>query len=234
MPSRKVVEIGPARQRLAAGQAVRPDDIRSFPDLPVLPETLLGMELQIRKRAADLNEITRLILSDLGAALQIMRLASREYSHAESKARPVEEIVADIGLEACLEAMARRPARRSAEQPAVFETWAHSRKIAELCFEIAQSAPGSAHPADAYLVGLFHALGSLPGVLGWERGLPIAANPTLVGLRIAEAWAFPACVVEFFTERRKRQPSGHWVGMVDHAHKLAALSSTRLHTVNGF
>ncbi len=63
------------------------DLVREFPDVPVLSETLLLMELKIRDRAVDLTEISHLVLSDLGAVLQIMRLAGREDGSAESRPR---------------------------------------------------------------------------------------------------------------------------------------------------
>ncbi len=233
MPCRKAVEIGSAREALAAEQSARLDAIRNLPDLPVLPETLLRLEIEMRERAVDLTEVSRLILLDLGAATQIMRLAGSEYNMADPRPRRVEEFLSDLGIEVCLEAMARRPATRSSLHPAVFGAWAHSREIAEICRSIAADASGQTDPVDAHLVGLFHAVEMLPVLLGWEQRLTVSKNQAILGLRIAEAWALPVCVLEYFSDRSKREPSGHWTDIVDRAHKSAGLPSAHRREVKG-
>lgn len=220
MNRRKIVEIGSAHRVQAATRSVHHDALRNLPDLPVLPETLLQMELQIRERVVDLAEVSRLILTDLGAALQVMRLAGREYGQTGEKPTRVEDIVADLGLQACFDEIARSIPRKSAGQSAVFEAWAHSRKVAEVCSALAEEAEIDTDAVDAYLVGLFHELGILADILDWEVKHLLPIDQALAGLTMAEAWSLPSCVLEYFSDHRDRKASSRWITMVERAHAV--------------
>jgi hypothetical protein len=218
---KKVFEFGLVCNSASPRQVAQLDLVREFPDVPVLSETLLLMELKIRDRAVDLTEISHLVLGDLGAVLQIMRLAGREDGSTESRPRRIEDCISGLGLQACLEAMSRQTVKRRNRLPAIVETWSHARVIAENSRFMAEEDRLPINPDDAYLIGLFHAIGSMPEILGWDCIVPAFSDPDLVGLRMAEAWSLPGCVVEYFCELRSISKTNRWTEIVRRAHHLA-------------
>jgi hypothetical protein len=214
----RVFEFVPARNGLPTLQASSPDSLRELPDVPVLSETLLRMELVVRGRSVDLSEISQVVLSDIGATLQIMRLVAREDAFENDRVPRIEDCISGLGVQACLDAMSRRPLKRSTRPPAVIEAWTHARIVAENCRYLAAETSGSASPDEAYLVGLFHDLGRLPVILGWNRTFALPIDPVLVGLRVAEAWSLPECVVTYFSELRSPAHGHRWAEIVEQAH----------------
>jgi hypothetical protein len=224
MLGEKVFGIVAARQALSAHQTAALHVVRDLPDVPVLSETLLLMEFKVRERVVDLGEISRIVLSDLGATIQVMRLAGIENLYAENRLTRIEDCIADLGLHSCLEVMSRQTLKRSTRHPAVLETWLHARIIAENCRFLAEEEFPSIHPDSAYLVGLFHAIGTLPSILGWDRTAALSANPGLAGLRIAEAWSLPESVVQYFSDLRLNPSASPWTSIVEQAHQQAGLA----------
>jgi HD-like signal output (HDOD) protein len=218
---KRVFEFGIARNAASPRSLAQLDLVRDFPDVPVLSETLLLTELKIRDRAVDLREISQLVLSDIGAVLQIMRLAGREDISAENRPTRIEDCISGLGLQACLEAMSRQPVKRRNRLPAIVETWSHARAIAENCRFLAEEDMLPAHPDEAYLVGLFHAIGTLPEILDWDWTPSAFSDLDLAGLRMAEAWSLPDCVVEYFCELRSNSKAHKWTEIVERAHQLA-------------
>jgi HD-like signal output (HDOD) protein len=211
-----LVERQPLRVEFAA-------NLSDFPDLPVLPETLLLLELKLHEPCVDLREMSQLVLGDLGAALQIMRLAGREYGNADGRPARIEDCIADLGLEACLDAVSAKTVTRDSYH-AITETWAHCREIAEYARLVAEEMP-EINPEEAYLVGLLHTIGSLPAVLGWNWRESGAVDDTLAGFRMARRWSLPRCVMEFFCEMHLPGYATRWMPVVEAAHERANRSS---------
>jgi len=217
----------------------QPELVDDLPDVPVLPETLLHMELRQHDFSVDLRDLSELVLSDLGATLQILRLASREYGAGEGRPLRIEDCISDLGVEACLRAAARQPARNDARHRPILEFWAHCREVAGLSRALVGSMAGFIRPDEAYLVGLFHALGDLPGILGWESSDHSAGESAAHALRLAERWTLPLCVQEYFAEQLRHgssvgssigapmSSSMRWTGIVRRAHQMATRSSAR-------
>jgi HD-like signal output (HDOD) protein len=215
----KILEIGSARNPLFL-QLSRLEREQELPDVPVMPETLLLMELMVRERTVDLGELSQLVLGDLGAAIQIMRLAGSEESLADARLARIEDCISGLGLEACLDAVSKQTLKRSARHPGMNAMWTHAREIAEICRTLAAESPLSANPEDAYLVGLFHAIGCLPVVLEWDRTTYLPDEPELAGLRMAQAWVLPPCVIDYFSELRPLSNGNRWRRLVERAHAL--------------
>jgi len=225
--NRKLLTIA-AEQSTPAGRGVsRLDLLRGLPDLPVLSETLLLMELMLQGQSVNLTGVSQLILSDLGAALQVMRLAGLESSSVASLPRRIEDCVSGLGLDACLDAMSKRPVSRSARHSGLLQIWTHAHEIADLCRSLAEETRGKVSPSDAFLVGLCHELGELPAALGWDWPREYASNPDTAGLKLAEAWSLPTCILEYFFDRQAGHSSSQWVEIVDRAHLLALADSNR-------
>jgi hypothetical protein len=219
---KRVFEIGITRGAACPSELSSVDRLQDLalelPDVPVLSETLLLMELKSRDRAVDLTEISQLVLGDLGAVLQIMRLAGHEDSSAESRASRIEDCISGLGLAACVEAMSRQTVKRRHRPSAITEIWTHAQAIAESCKSLAEENAIAANPDEAFLVGLFHEIGSLPEILGWEWTAPLC-DPELAGLKMAEAWSLPTCVVEYFSGLRGLLKPNRWVDAVRLAHE---------------
>ena len=205
----------------SGSQTAALDSLRGLPDVPVLSETLLLMELKIREQAVDLREVSNLVLTDLGATVQVMRAAASEDYSADCRITRIEDCISGLGLQACLEAMARRPLKRSSRQTEVVEAWLHARNTAENSRFLALEEYPNIHPDEAYLVGLLHAIGTLPTVLGWSRTPDLPRDPMLAGLKMAEAWSLPHCVEEYFSALRAPKGANRWTHIVGLAHQQA-------------
>lgn len=224
MRNDRVLEIGIARNGVSARQPSHFDLVRNLPDVPVMSETLLLMELMVRERTVDLNGISQLVLGDLGAAIQVLRLAGREAASFDGLPTRIEDCISGLGLQACLETMSRRTIKRSSRPREMMGAWAHARTVAENCRLLAEETSFSMNPEHAYLVGLFHTLGSLPAVLGWDRTMQLSGDSDAVGLRLAQAWSLPRCVIEYFAPSRSTAGANRWKEIVRQAHHESACS----------
>lgn len=186
----------------------------------VMKETLLLMELETQEFCVDLRALSKLILSDLGATLQVLRLAGREYGDAEGRPVRVEDCIADLGVQACMDAMSAHRMPRDLRSPAVTELWRHSREIARHAQHLAGQT-AEVDPDQAYLVGLCHSIGSLPGVLGLEGKTCPKFERVRRGLELAREWSLPGCVVGYFSDLETRGGKSAWLGIVQAAHRLA-------------
>jgi hypothetical protein len=68
---------------------LQPTYVAPDPAIPIMQETLLLLDLVVQEPSVDLREMSKLVLDDLGATLQILRLAGSEYSN--SKDRPLRK-----------------------------------------------------------------------------------------------------------------------------------------------
>lgn len=195
-----------------------------LPDVPVQPETLLLIDLEIQESSVDLRAVSQLVLNDLGATVQILRLAALEYGNAEGCPTRIEDCISDLGLAACMEAVSARTVAHDFRHRAIAETWAHSREIAHYSKLIAEETP-EVNPDEAYLVGLFHAIGLLPSVLGWDGSETSATDYSLMGFKLARKWSLPRFVVEYFRESQMAGYQTLWPEIVQKAHWRASRPS---------
>jgi hypothetical protein len=228
-----VFEIGGRHNALSDNRLSEHEVLRHLPDVPVLPETLLLMELKVHEPHVSLREISQLLLGDFGAALQIFRLADHEYGSAAGRPDRIEDCISDLGLQACLEAASRKTVNRGPGKGAIFDAWAHARTIGNYCSLLAEETSATIIPGEAYLTGLFHELGSLPALLGWDWMGQGASDPASMGLRMADEWALPRCVRDFFSEMHVPGSTNQWSEVVELAHQLASISSTEVALGNG-
>lgn len=185
------------------------------------------MELAAREILVDLGEMSRLVLSDVGATLQILRLAANEHDFSDGRPARIEDCIAELGLQSCLNAMAQQPILSDDRHGAVLEMWAHCAEIARYSRVIAEEIDDGVHPEEAYLVGLCHTLGLLPAALGWEGRVPPMKDWANAGLKIAKRWRLPVCVQEFFAGMESPGSESQWAAIVRRAHSLATPSSIR-------
>ena len=193
------------------------DPIREFPDVPVLAGTLLSMELVICERSVDLAEVSQVVLSDLGATLQVLRQAGQENAMGGCRLERVADCIAGLGLDRCFEAMSKCLITRSTYSASVYSAWDRAREVAVTSRFVAEELGFNVAPEDAYLVGLAHGIGNLPEILEWDWIGQFGGDSDLAGLRIAEAWRLPRCIVEYFVDRMTGETQTQWTTIVDHA-----------------
>ena len=173
----------------------------AFPPIPALLATRLQLELLLGDRTGpvDLGEAAALILNDVGATLEIFRVAGEECcdpSDTQSVASRLEDCLASLPTQVWMDAVCadavERLAVTKAEHARLTGFWEHARLLAYACWVVAEHLEGVC-PEEAYLVGLLHDAGHLPQLLGWElpRGGAQRSNTHLLAL-LAEHWRLPA------------------------------------------
>ena len=163
MLNKKVVEIGAWHN---PGQEPKVDIFNDLPDVPVMPGTLMLMEICANGLSIDLIEMTKLVLGDLGATIQIMRRAGQELSSVEERPNRIEDCISSLDMRTCIDSMSRRTVTQDMNKPAILEAWTHAKQIAERCKSIAEEMPRNMSPEEAYLTGLLHEIGYLRAILG--------------------------------------------------------------------
>ncbi len=200
----------------------QPVDSRFFnPAVPVLPETLLLLELESQQSPVDLRRFCQIVLSDLGATIQIFKLAARESCY-ESVTR-IEDCVAMLGIERSLSALEISPSGSDINDKATEALWSHSARVAYSAQQVAANM-SDVCPAEAYLVGLLHGIGSLPQALGWFWMLPGKTPDAVMGRELANRWGLPEFVRASFVPRREAVKGDPWAEIVSLAHQLSDLS----------
>ena len=198
----------------------------SDPAIPIMQETLLLLDLVVQEPCVNLREMSQLVLDDLGATLQILRLAGREYGNSNDRPLRIEDCISALGVDACMQAVSEERAARHGRQRVIAEMWAHSREIAQYCREVADELP-EIDPEQAYLVGLLHLIGYLPLVLGWDDTRNDPAAEALSGFQMAKRWSLPHFVQQFFSEIQSAECNSEWSEIVRLAHQRATRSSVK-------
>ena len=219
MLKQNVIEIGAARKTAAVSQFSQPDLIRELPDLPVLPETLVKLELASRDRPVELARVSEMILFDLGAAIELMRLASRDWEDGGHPER-IEDSISHLGIPTCLDAVSKHIMIRCKHNLPIVEAWEHAGVIAYLSGLLVLEMDLYTTPEDARWVGLCHEIGRLPEILGWDMAGKGSFDVNLAGLSMAKAWSLPRCVVQYFSERRDAKSNSRLTAIVDEAHRM--------------
>jgi HD-like signal output (HDOD) protein len=214
----------PGNNSVEESQSWRVESGQELPDVPVLPGTLLRLDLEVQERCVDLRAMSRLVLSDLGATLQILRLAGTTYGSAEGRPARIEDCISDLGLDACLEAVSVRTIPRDDHYNTIAEIWSHSLEIAQDSMQVAEETL-DVNPDEAYLVGLMHSIGMLPAALGWTGSNGGASDGIFIGYQLAKAWSLPHPVVAFFAEMHLAARGTQWQQIVRSAHNRAIRST---------
>jgi HD-like signal output (HDOD) protein len=218
--SQKLFEFKPRVDTSVDCRVWQSDPTHELPDVPVLSGTLLAMELIVSQGSVDLAQVSQLVLSDLGATLQIFRQAEHENVIGGRRLARVEDCISGLGLDRCFDAMASCLITRSTHSASVYSAWGRAREVAVTAKFVAEKLALDVASEDAYLVGLVHGIGNLPEILKWDWATHFGRHSDLAGLRIAEAWRLPHCVVRYFSDRVAGEPQTQWTTLVDHALEL--------------
>ncbi len=143
----------------------------------------MQMELLLAERSVDLRAAAEIIRNDLGATLEILRLAGREAGGTAPSAR-MEDCLAVLPTAAWMEAVSTEAIERVAATEIrlgeLTAFWERARAFAYACWLVAEHTDGIC-PEEAYLVGLLRDAAQLPALLGWP---PYGASPA----QLAEHW----------------------------------------------
>jgi len=206
----------PDSERLAQRRADFLDDV------PVMSATVLGLDMLLQEPCIDLRMASELVLSDVGATIQILRLIGREYDFAAEYPRRMEECIASLDARVWFSAISARTFVCDREHSATTAVWNHCRLIAQYARLVAESL-GTISPDDAYLVGLLHEIGSISTVLGWPNNGPCAtASDPLLALESS----LPQFVLSAVHSAKDSCPSSTWSFILVAAHELAGEQHT--------
>lgn len=222
MLSTNIFEFSGARPSFIESQGLRLASGSSLPDIAVLPETLLEMEMQRHGLSFDLSGVTRVVMRDPGATLQILRLAGEEYGDDPGRPQRIEDCISDFGMQLCLAAVERGAAVRIPNYGPLINLWEHAGTIAAAASLVAERMPGGLRPEHARLGGLLHVVGSLPSLLGWQ-GTLANTSPAQAALRLAERWFLPDFIRDMFSEAVDPGFDSRWSQVMDTAHHLAGV-----------
>jgi len=123
-----------------------------------------------------LRKASELVLSDIGATIQTLRLIGRDYDLATELPNRMGDCIASLDLGTWFGAMSARRVAFEGRHSAATAFWKHGRLIAQYAQLVAESLDRIS-PEDAYLVGLLHEVGAIPKVLGWPDGVSGACDP---------------------------------------------------------
>jgi len=165
----------------------------SMPDVPVLPATVVALEVLLRERPIDLKAVSDWLLSDPGATLQLFRLQLEELDpEAELRFR-IQDIVVELGADTILKGIRRFPVPGNESLLAVVRRhWDHIRSVA-VCASALSYGFGRRDPERVYLMALIHGIRQF----GEQVNPSQVAEPVCVsegrffeaGTRAAEQWA---------------------------------------------
>jgi hypothetical protein len=180
-------------------------------DVPVMSATVLGLEMLLHEPCIDLRMASELMLSDVGATIQILRLVGTEYESAAEHPCRMGDCIASLDAGKWFAAISARTFACDRKHSATAALWKHSRLIAQYAHLVAESIEGVSSPEEAYLVGLLHEIGEIPAVLGWSNGGALSA--------IEES--LPLFVLAAMRSMNDPYSSSPWKIILSAAHELA-------------
>ena len=211
IPSSAWRRLGPSPRKFARKKADLLDDI------PVMSATVLGLEILLHEPCIDLRMASELVLSDVGATIQVLRLVGREYELATEHPSRMEDCLASLDSITWFEAVSARTFACDREHAAITSLWNHCRLVAQYAQLVAESLDRIS-PEEAYLVGLLHEIGAIPKVLGWpNRGLAARGS----GALLAMEGSLPLFVLSAIRSVNDSCSSSVWKFILNAAHELA-------------
>src|ERR1700678_1038389 len=108
-------------------------------DVPVMSATVLGLEILLHEPCIDLRLASELVLSDVGATIQILRLIGREYEFATEHPCRMGDCLASLDAGTWFDAISARTFACGHEYAATSSLWYHSRLVAQYAQLVAES-----------------------------------------------------------------------------------------------
>lgn len=138
-------------------------------EVPVMSATILGLEMLLNEPSVDLRLASELVLSDVGATIQILRLIGGGVDFDEGRPRRMGDCLASLDVGTWFRAISARTFVCDPEHAETTALWKHCRLVAQYA-QLVSDWLECVSPEEAYLVGLLHGIGAIPTVLGWPDG----------------------------------------------------------------
>ena len=179
---------------LVSRNPANPTFFQQCPAVPVLPATRLQLDLLLAQPGLNLQAIVGVILSDVGASLQVMRALSRGGSCIPLRGGRIDDCVIHLGRKGLRSAISSTLLMTAGPgKEAVQQLWTRAKLTAELAKIMAARVP-QLSPSDAYLAGLLHEVARIPALLGWKSDEFDVYDTAAVGRAMASEWGLPAFV----------------------------------------
>ena len=204
IPSSAWRRLGPSQRKFARKKTDLLDD------LPAMSATVLGLEILLHEPCIDLRMASELVLSDVGATIQVLRLVGREHESATEHPCRMGDCLASLDSCTWFEAISARTFACDREHAATTALWNHCHLVAQYAQLVAESLDGVS-PEEAYLVGLLHEMATLPNVLGFPSTALLAMEGSL-----------PVFVLAAIRSMTESSSSSTWKFILTAAHELAA------------
>ena len=185
--------------------------------VPVMLGTVLGLELLLREPCLDLRMASEIVLSDVGATIQILRLVGKHNDCGGGKPRRMGECLASLETGVWFNAISARTFACDPEHSATTSLWKHCRLVAQYAQLVAESIEGVSAD-DAYLVGLLHEIEAIASVLGWPNHESCRRNRA--SLLVIER-ALPLFVLAAMGSVNDPSAPSTWRFILSAAHELA-------------
>jgi hypothetical protein len=190
-------------------------------DVPVMLATVLGLEILLHEPCIDLRMASELVLSDVGATIQILRLVGREYEFATEHPYRMGDCIVSLDAGTWFDAISARTFACDRSHAATSSLWNHCRVVAQYSQLVAESLEGIS-PEEAYLVGLLHEVGAIPSVLGWpSEGLGSRKSAPLSAMQ----GSLPLFVLSAIRSMNDSCSSSTWKFILTSAHELAGVET---------
>jgi HDOD domain len=186
-------------------------------DVPVMSATVLGLDMLLHESCIDLRLASELILSDVGATIQILQLIGREYDFATESPRRMGDWIASLDADVWFGAISARTFVCDRKHSATTAVWRHCRLVAQYAQLVAESLEDIC-PEDAYLVGLLHEITVIPTILGWLKDAPTARDPDVL---LALDGSLPVFVLAAIRSVNDSSSVSSWRFVLTAAHELA-------------
>ncbi|MGD0938452.1 MAG: HDOD domain-containing protein [Terracidiphilus sp.] len=185
--------------------------------LPVMSATVLGLEMLLQEPCIDLRIASELILSDVGATIQILRLIGREYDLAAERPSRMGDCLSSLDVDSWFGAISAHTFPCDRKHAATTAVWRHCRLVAQYAQLVAESLD-TVSPEDAYLVGLLHGIAEIPAALGWPN---CGRGGTDANALAAMEGTLPLFVLSALRSINDSSSSSGWRCILTAAHELA-------------
>jgi HD-like signal output (HDOD) protein len=173
--------------------------VLSIPDLPVMADAVIRVELLLQAKAIDLASVTSVIAGDLGLTVQLLQLASRHYDLNHGFPR-ISDLLVHLGIEDLKSLIANATIvsedRAAGEEMQAYLCHANKARITALIAQELVNEESQLGPEEAYLAGLTFRLGGIPRALGWQFPGAETMLTAELGHLLARIWGFPEMLAE--------------------------------------
>ncbi len=197
----------------ATRSTLRTADADWMQGVPVEPVTILGLELLLEEPSLDLQKASDLVLSDLGATLQVFRLAAREHGGLPKEFCEMQEILSSLPVEQWVAAVSAHSTSAYPNCTEIRAVWHHCRLVGQYAKLMSGSLEGVCSDL-AYVAGLLHELETIPHVLDPHFGAATSSQ-----LHVEDV--VPEAVLAALQSARERGSASEWRYVLSSAHALA-------------